>query len=301
MNNLQGTIPETSPEDSSLRTVDLNSNHLEGPLPRSLAKCESLETLDPGNNHINDTFPHWLETLPHLQVLVLRSNKLYGPIGNTNIKFPFPKLRIIDLSYNSFSGYLPVQYFANFNAMTMVGEGKKELKYMGEEYYHDTVTVVVKGLEIELVRILTIFTTIDFSHNSFMGHIPEVIEELNSLKVLNFSHDRLNGRIPSSLSNLTVLESLDFSSNKLVGEIPAQLASLTFLSALNLSDNELVGPIPRENQFDTFGGDSYGGNLQLCGLPLSKKCSARDETPPPSPGLQDNDPILILDLIGSLL
>lgn len=84
--------------------------------------------------------------------------------------------------------------------MTTVGEGKKELKYMGEEYYHDTVTVVVKGLEIELVRILTIFTTIDFSHNSFMGHIPEVIGELNSLKVLNFSHNRPNGRIPSSLS-----------------------------------------------------------------------------------------------------
>lgn len=65
---------------------------------------------------------------------------------------------------------------------------------------------------------------------------------------------------------------------------------LDLSSALNLSDKELVGQTPRGNQFDTFGGDSYGGNLELCRFPVSKKCSARDETPPPSPGLQDNDP-----------
>ncbi|KAI6698506.1 hypothetical protein NL676_018625, partial [Syzygium grande] len=33
-------------------------------------------------------------------------------------------------------------------------------------YYQDTVSVTVKGLQVELVKILTLFTSIDFSCNN---------------------------------------------------------------------------------------------------------------------------------------
>lgn len=42
-----------------------------------------------------------------------------------------------------------------------------KLKYMGNGYYEDSVVVVIKGSKIELSRILTILSIIDFSINKF--------------------------------------------------------------------------------------------------------------------------------------
>ncbi|KAG5551463.1 hypothetical protein RHGRI_009773 [Rhododendron griersonianum] len=78
-----------------------------------------LEILVLGNNQIEDTFPSWLRANPELQVLVLRSNKFHGSIGNHKTDVMFPKLRILDLSSNGFSGNLPSEYFENWKAMKM--------------------------------------------------------------------------------------------------------------------------------------------------------------------------------------
>ncbi|XP_065864079.1 receptor-like protein 7 [Euphorbia lathyris] len=293
MNNLSGRIPGSFAEGNLLRNLNLNRNQLQGPLPQSLALCKLLEVLDLGNNKINDTFPKWLETLPKLQVLVLRNNSFHGYLGHPIQVSPLASLRIIDLSYNDFTGLLPATYFANFHSMMTAVEEK--LRYMGEIYYKDSVVLTMKGQSIELVRILTIFTTIDLSSNRFEGQIPEVIGNLRSLIVLNFSHNSLTGRIPSSLGNLVNLESLDLSSNKVNGSIPEQMTSLTFLQVLNVSFNQLSGHIPQGKQFNTFENDSYIGNLGLCGFPLSKKCR-NDVTPtPPPPSISDEDSESILD------
>ncbi|XP_058183091.1 receptor-like protein 49 [Rhododendron vialii] len=271
-NGFKGTLPLTFEKPSQLRSLDLSENHFEGPLPRSLVNCRSLEVLNVGNNKVNDTFPNWLGILPELQVLVVRSNQFHGPINTIMSEFSFPKLRIVDLSYNEFTGHLPTRYFENFQAMK--NKTMPDKQYMSGEssYYHDSIEVTIKGLEIELVRILTIFTTIDFSSNNFSGEIPNVVGKLYSLKVLNFSHNSLTGYIPEALGDLTSLESLDISSNHLTGRIPSQLTSLTFLAVLNLSFNHLHGPIPYGRQFNTFENGSYAGNLGLCGFPLSKGC-----------------------------
>ena len=148
--------------------------------------------------------------------------------------------------------------------------------------YQYSVVVTMKGVDIHMEKILTIFTTIDLSSNKFHGQIPDVVGKLKFLKVLNFSHNDLVGHIPLSFENLTELESLDLSSNMLEGEIPNQLTSLTSLSTLNLSYNQLVGHIPQGNQFGTFQNDSYIGNLGLCDFPLTEKCSNGD-TPESEP------------------
>lgn len=297
MNSLHGSIPETFMEGNKLRNLNLNGNKLEGSLPRSLSNCKMLEVLDLGNNQINDSFPQWLETLPKLHVLVLRSNRFHGSIGEPEGTSPFSSLRIIDLSHNEFTGNLPTKYFANFQAMMKVDVIKQDVEYMGELYYKDSVILTLKGNEFTLVRILTIFTTIDLSSNRFDGQIPELVGNLRSLLVLNFSHNSLTGQIPSSVGNLINLESLDLSSNKLDGEIPGQLVSLTFLAALNLSYNQLAGPIPHGKQFNTFDSDSYIGNLGLCGLPLSEKCSNELSPQPPSPSTSydNNDSASMFD------
>ncbi|KAL4598207.1 hypothetical protein ACB092_11G044000 [Castanea dentata] len=111
-------------------------------------------------------------------------------------------------------------------------------------YYHNFVMVTMKGFYIEMVKIQNLFTTIDFSNNSFKGEIPKSIGMLKSLKGLYFSHNNLIGHMPPSLGNLNNLEWLDLSSNMLIGEIPGQLADITYLEVLNLSENRLMGMIP---------------------------------------------------------
>ncbi|XP_031286472.1 receptor-like protein 9DC3 [Pistacia vera] len=208
-------------------------------------------------------------------------------IGNNKTKHYFPKLKVFDLSNNKFGGPLPANYFENLNAMKDVGEAKRKLQYMRESYCQDSITVTMKGLQFELVKIISTFTTIDFSNNNFHREIPEVIGELHSLLHLNLSLNKLIGCIPPSLGNLNALESLDLSSNKLVGKILWQLANLNFLGVLDLSQNQLTGPIPRAPHFDTFGSTSYVGNLGLCGFPLSKECKS-DETLQPPTKLEDD-------------
>ncbi|XP_062078778.1 receptor-like protein 54 [Humulus lupulus] len=273
MNNFSGEIPHDMFEKLiDLRSLHLSDNHLEGSLPHSMLNCQSLEVLDVGNNKLNDTFPHWLQELPMLQVLVLKSNRFHGSIGAPKVKFPFHKLQIMDLSNNEFNGLLPAKYFESFTAM-MDGHTSSNFTSIKQPYYQDSVIVVVKGFERLLEKIISIFVTIDFSRNNFDGEIPESIGKLKSLKGLNFSHNKLKGFIPMSLANLSNLEWLDLSVNGLIGEIPSKMVDLTQLSHLNLSYNKLKGSIPLGNQFHTFNNDSYDGNIELCGFPLSRSCN----------------------------
>ncbi|KAF3954106.1 hypothetical protein CMV_020506 [Castanea mollissima] len=286
MNSLHGTIPATFAIRNNFRNINLNGNQLEGPLPPSLANCRGLEVLDLGNNKINGVFPYWLGSLQKLQVLVIRSNRFQGCIGNPKTKFPFPNLRIIDISNNQFNGPLPIKYFKYLKAMINVNESEVAPKYMGENYYQDSLNIMIKGHYIEMERVLTILTSIDFSNNSFKGEMPKIIGRLKSLKGLNFSYNNLTNYIPSSIGNLTNIEWLDLSFNKLSGEIPNQLADLTSLGVLKLSHNQLTGHIPSGNQFNTFNNDSYTENLGLCGFPLSRTCDNHEAKQPPPPTLQ---------------
>ncbi|KAL7197820.1 hypothetical protein ACSBR2_020359 [Camellia fascicularis] len=272
-NNFRGSIPQTFGYASMLEELDISHNGLQGVLPRSLANCTNLEILNLGHNFIEDTFPFWLENLPQLKVIVLRDNKFHGPIEQPRKILAFTNLHIIDMSQNDFTGTLPSKYFESMHSMMIDDEDKSVLKYMGRSIgYYYSVTIMNKGLEMKLVRIITIFKAIDFSHNKFHGNIPISIGRLKALCVLNFSGNGLTGLIPVSLGDLTQLQSLDLSQNKLSGEIPPQLTKLTFLEVLNFSQNNLTGLIPRGGQFETFLNTSYEGNLGLCGFPLSKNC-----------------------------
>jgi hypothetical protein len=182
-------------------------------------------------------------------------------------------LQIIDLAHNDFSGEIPGSALTNWHAM-MANEDDSPSNLNHLQFrtifinYQDEITVTIKSLDIELVKILTIFTSIDLSCNKFNGSIPDEIGELKLLYALNLSNNAFAGAIPSSLSNLSEVESLDLSHNTLSGQIPVQLTKLTFLSFLNLSNNQLEGRIPSSNQFSTFPKASFEGNKDLFGPPL---------------------------------
>ncbi|XP_019097045.1 PREDICTED: receptor-like protein 12 [Camelina sativa] len=270
-NNLSGGLPEHIFE--SLRSFDVGHNQLVGKLPRSLNRLSTLEVLNVESNRINDTFPFWLGSLQKLQVLVLRSNAFYGPIHQAS----FSQLRIIDISHNHFDGTLPSKYFSKWTAMSSLGTDEDRFydKYMrdyGSGDYYDSLVLMNKGVEMELVRILKILTAIDFSGNKFEGKIPKSIGLLKELRVLNLANNAFTGRIPSSMGNLTVLESLDVSQNKLSGEIPQELGNLSFLAYMNFSHNKLTGLVPGGTQFRTQRCSSFEDNMGLFGSSLNEIC-----------------------------
>ncbi|KAF9672592.1 hypothetical protein SADUNF_Sadunf11G0058200 [Salix dunnii] len=284
VNNFQGNIPSVYSKGNSLRCLNFNGNQLKGVIPPSVINCVNLEFLDLGNNMIDDTFPSFLEMLPKLEVIILRSNKLHGSLKGPIANDSFSKLKIFDLSNNNLSGPLPTEYFNNFKAMMSVDHDMDYMRARNLSFsYVYSVIMTWKGLEIEFTKIQIALTILDLSCNKFTGKIPESLRKLKSLIQLNLSHNSLIGYIQPSLGNLTNLESLDLSSNMLAGRIPQQLVDLTFLEVLNFSYNQLEGSIPLGKQFNTFEHGSYEGNLKLCGLPLKVKCNNGDgQQRPPS-------------------
>ncbi|KAL7584654.1 hypothetical protein Lser_V15G42792 [Lactuca serriola] len=299
-NRLSGRIEGIFPSICGLNTLDLHGNRLEGEIPGSLVNCNMLQVLNLGNNRMIDTYPCSLSNnITSLRVLVLRNNRFHGSIHcGEDQQNKWSKIQILDIAHNNFNGTVPPDYFWKWDAMNnnhTDGEwgSKKHISFkvmpLDNLYYQDTVAVTVKGRELELVKILTIFTSIDISSNCFSGEIPDTIGRLTALYMLNISHNDFTGSIPPSIGNLSQLESLDMSSNKLTGKIPSELTDLPFLSVLNLSYNQLKGRIPTGSQFQTFDGDSYGGNKGLCGLPLIRSCTTSVIISSPPNSQESND------------
>ncbi|XP_019098104.1 PREDICTED: receptor like protein 30-like [Camelina sativa] len=282
-NSLSCVIPEEIISDR-LRSLDVGDNQLSGQLPKSLINSTRLEFLNMENNRIKDKFPFWLSSLPDLQILVLRSNKFYGPIASPRDSLSFPNLRIFDISENLFTGVLPSDYFVGWSAMSSAVGVVYNMQMIlapgiTQELYHKSVFVTNKGSNMELVgSVFKIYKTIDVSGNKFQGGIPESICLLEELIVLNMSNNAFTGRIPSSLSNLTNLQSLDLSQNSLFGSIPLELGKLTFLGWMNFSYNRLEGPIPQATQIQSQNSSSFTGNPGLCGVPLQETCGQEEET-----------------------
>ncbi|KAM3305582.1 hypothetical protein P3S67_012448 [Capsicum chacoense] len=166
-NSLSWNLQTTFSSGSQLKSFNLHGNNLEGKIPTSLANCKQLEVLDLGNNNLNDAF--------------LCGWGLFQIYNSSKL---FPQLQMVDLSCNAFTAELPTSLFHNLKSMKRIDD-----TMMAQRDYQDSVTVVTKGMELEVVRILSLYTTMDLSSNKFEGHIPSVLGDLIALRVLNLSHN----------------------------------------------------------------------------------------------------------------
>ncbi|MCD7468355.1 hypothetical protein HAX54_006432 [Datura stramonium] len=141
----------------------------------------------------------------------IKVEQFLGPIS-TRQKFWFSSLRIL-ISHNEFSGSLPAS-FRNFKAMIKSdGTNKGYIGYMStflngpyQGMYEDSVSLVIKGNNIELERISTIMTTIDLSSNHFEGVIPKAITDGFAFGCSIYPTNNLSADIPMEMGQMKICD-----------------------------------------------------------------------------------------------
>ncbi|EOY05180.1 Verticillium wilt disease resistance-like protein [Theobroma cacao] len=170
----------------NLRARDLSNESLtssQGSLPRSICNLTQLKYFSVSNNKLSGSIPNCLGNISNLSLLQLGGNNFtgifYGTIQFSEAEKAFSMLHILDLASSKFSGDLSAQFLQCFKAMMLtITDNKAKPKYVGDGYYHDSVTIVNKGNAIFYEKILSVFTCLDLSNNSFHGRIPEEIRNL---------------------------------------------------------------------------------------------------------------------------
>ncbi|KAL7168686.1 hypothetical protein ACSBR2_039019 [Camellia fascicularis] len=142
--------------------IDLSSNNFQGEIPKSIEKLNllrmsfrapskpiaasstfrQLQKLNLAFNHVR--FSRISSKFGSLMNHLNLSNFLFSDAFKTKSKVPFTKLRIIDISYNEFSGLWPTNYIEKSEATMNVDEHAMKLKYMGDIYYYDYVQQIYR-------------------------------------------------------------------------------------------------------------------------------------------------------------
>ncbi|XP_058111052.1 LRR receptor-like serine/threonine-protein kinase RGI5 [Magnolia sinica] len=108
-NLLTGSLPTSIKNLQKLTLLDLSFNGLSGPIPPEIGYVTSLTiSLDLSSNGFMGEIPKEMAGLTQLQSLDLSRNMLYGGIG---VLGELTSLTFLNISYNDFSGPIPVNPF----------------------------------------------------------------------------------------------------------------------------------------------------------------------------------------------
>lgn len=226
---LSGFLPETSGNLTNLKTLRLGINGLFGQLP----DFPSLEVLDIHNNYISGTIPPGI--IASANSLMLSHNHF----GDTGVPISFlqsPNLKKLDLSYNRFTGSLPL-----FQAAIYVLDLSYN-KFNGsipDSYCH----VGQYGLRL--------------SNNLLSGSLEPLFGPLCTHSEINLSGNRFNGSWSWNISNAP-LNSLDISDNFFSDSLPVLPPTLALFNAAN---NRFT-----RSRFEEFAASARQGDLQRLDL-----------------------------------
>nr|KAJ0228617.1 hypothetical protein LSAT_V11C100013730 [Lactuca sativa] len=177
-----------------LEVLDLSMNYdIDNDILPSLRTLTSLKILD----HQSKTF----HDLPHLKVLLLKGCNFSGTLPMEGFA-SFHHLEVLDLSYNSFVGSIPLAIHA-ISSLRALSFANNELN----DSLPDQWLCELKNLH-----------ELDLRNNMFDGILLQCFNNLSSLELLDISLNRFTRILPPSLiANLTSLKYIDFSHNKFEG------------------------------------------------------------------------------------
>ncbi|XP_031124117.1 LRR receptor-like serine/threonine-protein kinase GHR1 [Ipomoea triloba] len=246
MNGFSRKIPKGFELMESLEVLDLRGNALEGDLDATFLLFTKAAHVDLSGNLLvsSGSLPRISESIEYLN---LSHNQLTGSLVSGGEAQTFGNLKVLDLSYNQFSGELP-----GFNFVYDL----QVLKLSNNRFSGFIPNGLLKGDSMAL-------TQLDLSGNNLTGTIRMITT--TSLLVLNLSSNALSGELPIVTGSCVILdlsnnrfegnltrmqkwgdiEFLDLSQNRLTGTIPEVTAQFLRLNFLNLSQNTLSGSIPK--------------------------------------------------------
>ncbi|KAL0351424.1 UNVERIFIED_CONTAM: Receptor-like protein EIX2 [Sesamum calycinum] len=209
-----------------LNVLKLASCYLGPHLPKWVQTQSNISHLDLSSAGISDRVPKWLWDLsPGLQYLNLSRNHISGRVPDLSSKFSgFPT---IDISYNNFSGFLPL-----FNPNSSVLQLSRNM-FRGSISSICTINYTKLGL-------------LDLSYNQLSGQLPDCWMSMTKLSILNLGNNDISGEIPRTLgqSGCWLLVTLQLRSNNLSGELPSNLRNCQTLRLLDVGGNQLMGNVP---------------------------------------------------------
>ncbi|KAG8085928.1 hypothetical protein GUJ93_ZPchr0010g10086 [Zizania palustris] len=187
--------------------------------------------------------------LDALLSLLLPSNNLSGSLPDA---LPL-RVRVLDLSANALSGYLPAVLASCQSLVSLNLSGNRLSGPVPDGIWS---LPSLRSLDLSGNQLSgsvpggfprsSSLRVLDLSRNLLEGDIPADVGEAGLLKSLDIGHNLFTGGLPESLRGLSGLISLGASGNALAGELPAWIGEIAALERLDLSGNRFVGAIPAD-------------------------------------------------------
>ncbi|KAB2627606.1 LRR receptor-like serine/threonine-protein kinase [Pyrus ussuriensis x Pyrus communis] len=256
-NLLEGSVPKELGTLSKLKEFVIDDNHHTGSIPYSFSNISSLESylwstdqflfLGLDGNVLSGTIPPSVFNHSSLETFAVGLNYNLQGTFPSNLGNSCPSLQTFAISYNQFSGIIPVSIS---NASKLGGTGD-DLSFLcdltnatGLQYlefdsnnFGGTLPQCVANLSYSLVSFYV-------AYNSIFGNIPNAMENLHNLETIRLSGNQFSGLIPPDIGRLPKLYEVYMETNSLTGNVPSSFGNLSRLAHLHLEDNNLQGTIP---------------------------------------------------------
>ncbi|XP_028763762.1 receptor-like protein EIX1 [Neltuma alba] len=303
---------------SSLITLDLSYNNLNSSLfqwPFNFSS--SLQQLYLKNCNLSSHNLYFLSSHLHFPSLIVLDLSYNNWNSVTTLNFG-SNLQALDLSNCSLTSNNLIFTSFNPNLSSLVHLDLSNNQLTSSTIFYWTSNFTFNLHELDLCynslsssildgfgNVMKSLEVLDLSNNNLQGEVPTSLGNICTLKSLalvnnNFSGNiprfisniswcnrhSLQGEIPFSIGRLVNVEAMVLRNNSLTRELPLSLANCSKLALLDVSENKLSGPIP--SWIGSFNASSYGGNHDLCGLPLNKMCP-EDNTPPSQEANHDEE------------
>ncbi len=242
-NGLQGNIPETIGNFSTLEYLNLDGNELVGSIPTGIGQLTVLDQLRLKDNQLT-TIPDSIGQCAALTFLDLKENKIsvipsqLGALSN---------LTYLELSSNQLTSTSFPAEFSHLTALETLGLFENSLTSLPASISDLT---NLKGINLGWNKPLESLAGIGkltglenlYLHSTELAELPEEIANLTNLKVLWLTGN-LFTQFPSVVTQFTGLETLLLTYNpQMTGELPLSLVNLTKMKDFKFDGTELCVP-----------------------------------------------------------